>query len=124
MGRIAQQLRIPAIELRQKSAREARGLGRRGEPIVNPLPLRLPLDEPGLAEDLQVTRYARFALFQRPSEVGHTERRIGAQREQPQSARLTGCTQPFEEYRRRQSHLKNCTRLVQFFKWDWRRRYS
>ena len=60
MGRIAQQLRIPAIELRQKSAREARGLGRRGEPIVNPLPLRLPLDEPGLAEDLQVTRYARF----------------------------------------------------------------
>ncbi len=53
--RIAQQLRIAPIELREKTAYEACGLGRCGQPILNPLALSQPLDQSRLAEDFQMS---------------------------------------------------------------------
>jgi len=76
---------------------------------VDPLPLAPPLDEPGIAQDLQVPGDARLALLQRLRHVRDTERGLGTQSEQPQPAGLTGRPEPSEENGRRQSHLKDCT---------------
>ena len=62
---------IAPIELCQESAHEARGLGDRSAPVVNPLALSLPLDQAGLGEYSQMTRDPRLALADGRGEIGN-----------------------------------------------------
>ena len=66
---------------------------------MNPLPLARSLDEPRLAQDLQMPRYARFTLGQHLRKVGDAQGGIGAQPQEPQAAGFTGGTQPPQQDR-------------------------
>jgi hypothetical protein len=55
LAAIAHQERVTPVELREEPAHEACRRGMRTEPVVHPLSLAQPLDEPRFAEDLQVS---------------------------------------------------------------------
>ena len=99
-GAIAQQQRVAPIDLRQEAAHETRGLRARAHAVVHPLPLAQPLDETGLAQDLEMARHARLTLLQRPRQVRDAERALGTESEQTQPAGLTRRAEPLHELRR------------------------
>ena len=85
---------IAAIELRQQPLHEARRRRTGRQPVVNPLTVANPLDQPGLTEDAQMSANARLAL---PTACARSETLRSPwshKRKQPQSAGLARRLQP------------------------------
>src|SRR6185437_947086 len=60
----------------------------RGKPIIDPSPLAKPVEQPGVAKQLQVARNPRLALAENVRELGHGQFALGAQQQQPQPGRF------------------------------------
>src|SRR3954469_4598897 len=86
--------RITAIELGQEPLHEARRRGTGREPVVNPLTVADPLNQPGLTEDAQMSADARLALPYRLCKIRNAEITLIAQSKQAQTAGLARRLQP------------------------------
>ena len=69
------------------SAQQADGLAR-AEPVEHPTPLARAVEQPGIAEELQMARDARLALTEDLRQFGDGQLPAGAQHEKAQPRRL------------------------------------
>jgi hypothetical protein len=88
---------VSLIEQRDQPLHEAGRHRVLSEPVVHPLTLPEPLDQSGVAEDLEVPRHPRLALPNRRSEIRHAEVTLTAQGNQSQPRRFAGGLQPGDE---------------------------
>ncbi len=89
---------VRLVDQCEQALHEAGGRRTLSEPVMHPLALRQPLQQTRLAQDLQMTGDARLALTQSLSQVGDAQVPLAAQRQQPQSARLSGGFHPGDDF--------------------------
>ena len=81
---------------RQLAARRRPG-GRLGQAVVGPVALLVPLQEPGLHQQLQVTGHPRLALAEDLDQLAHRQVAVRAEAEDPESGPLGGGAQPLKQ---------------------------
>ena len=64
--------------------RQIGGAAARRQPIMDPGPLAEPVEQPGIAQQLQMARNPRLALAEDVGELGHCQLALGAEQQQPQ----------------------------------------
>jgi hypothetical protein len=94
---VAPEKALGPLELTQESSKKSRRAFAFGETIVNPLPLSNPVEQARLAQDFQVSRDARTALADRPSQIRDAQIALAAKREQAQAARLARGLHPVHQ---------------------------
>ena len=95
---------VGRIDQPQGLVGQAPGIARGHEAIEHPSPIGEPLDQPGLGQQLEVTRDARLALVQHPAQFQNRQLLPGQQRKNPQPRRLARRAQNIHGLTRGERH--------------------